>query len=155
MSRGSKSDARDFETNHAYGQISADSTPEFEEFKAYKPDKTLLNAGTTATFDMARRGITEGTSSPYSGVNPVLRSRMQALGMQELATKESGALADADLERDRLQLEQKRIAMEYKKPQILETKTSGFGQQQQQSGGGGGGIVSGIISGVGGAVLAF
>jgi len=154
MSRGSKADARDFETNHAYGQISADSTPEFEAFKAYQPDKTLLNAGTAATFDQARRGITEGTSSPYSGVNPVLRARLGALGQQELATKQSGALADADLERDRLQLEQKRIAMEYKKPQVVETKTSGFGQQQQQQGGGGG-LVSGIVSGIAGGVLAF
>ena len=33
-------------------------------------------------FDAARRGIVEGTSSPYSGINPVLRARLQQLGLQ-------------------------------------------------------------------------
>lgn len=147
MSRGK--DRRSFETNREYGYgAPTPSTPEFEDFKNYDLSPELLNMSQQASFDAARRGIVEGTSSPYSGINPVLRARLQQLGLQEVGAKEAAASADADMAREQTILNQKWLAASYAKPPLLETKTSGYGQETQQSAGSqllGGGIQAGLM----------
>ena len=151
MSRGK--DRRSFETNRQYGQIAPQSTPEFEDFKGYNLDPTLLSMSQQASFDAARRGIVEGTSSPYSGINPVLRARLQQLGLQEVGAKEAEASADADLQRQQTILNQKWLAASYAKPQIVEDKTYGYGQDTNNPSTGSQLLQGGIQAGLMGLAL--
>src|SRR5262252_8182556 len=88
---------------------SYDRTPEEQELAAWSPDRTLLDAGTKASFGAARQGIEEGVGG-YSGItNPVLAARMKEIGLQELADKEASASAEADARYNLMGLQNKQF----------------------------------------------
>lgn len=139
------------ETNYEGAFKSYAPTPEEEALEAWAPDNVLLDAGTKAAFGSAKQNIIEGTGG-YSGVNnPVLSARMQQIGLQELADQESSAMADANLGLNQLKLQNKQYLAGLRKPQYVQTRTSGYGEQPQQSSG----ILSSIIGGGSSIAAAF
>jgi hypothetical protein len=113
-------------------------TPEEQALKSWQPNQTLLNAGQSASYGAARQGIVEG-SGGYSGItNPVLAARQRQIGLQELADKESSAKADAALQNNQLDLQNKQFLAGLRKPQYIQNKMS-----QQDS------LLGSIFSGLG------
>jgi hypothetical protein len=122
--------------------------------KEWAPDRTLLDAGTKASFGAARQDIEEGVGG-YSGItNPVLAARMKEIALQELADRESSALTAADRERNQQELQKKQFLAGLRRPQYVTTgaTSSGTGTavQQQPSN-----LLSSLISGGLGLATAF
>lgn len=137
------------ETNYEGAFMTPPKTEALEKVEQWEPDKQLLSAGTTASYDAARRGIVEGTGG-YSGINnPVLRARMQQVGLQEVSDREASDLGDADFARNQAKLNQLQFVAGMQQPQYIQQKTYGYGQQlpqQQPSSGFWGSVVTGGAS---------
>jgi len=100
---------------------SYDITPEEQELKEWSPDRTLLDAGTKASFGAARQGIEEGVGG-YSGINnPVLAARMQQIGLQELADREASAGAASNVQLNQQELQKKQFLAGLRRPQYVQT----------------------------------
>ena len=142
-------------TNYQGAFRSYDRTPEETDLAEWSPDRTLLDAGTKASFGAARQGIEEGVGG-YSGItNPVLAARMKEIALQELADRESTALTAADRERNQQALQNKQFLATLRRPQYVTTgaTSSGTGtatQQNQDSG-----LLASLISGGLGLASAF
>jgi len=140
-------------TNYQGAFQSYGITPEEQELKEWSPDRTLLDAGTKASFGAARQGIVEGTGG-YSGItNPVLAARMNEIALQELADRESSALAAADRERNQMGLQNKQFLASLRRPQYIQTgaTTSGNATTVQQAPS----LLSGLLQGGLGLAAAF
>lgn len=141
------------ETNYEGAFLTAPKTEELAAVENWQPDPTLLNSSIAASFGATRRGIEEGTGG-YSGINnPVLARRMQQIGLQETSDREASARADADMERNKLKLQQLQFVAAARQPQYIQTKQYGFGEQMPQ--GGGSGVLGGILQGGLGVAAAF
>src|SRR5262245_14513445 len=108
-------------TDYQGGFQSYGITPEEQELADWTPDRTLLDAGTKASFGAARQGIEEGVGG-YSGItNPVLAARMKEIALQELADKESSALTAADRGYNQMGLQNKQFLAGLRRPQYDQT----------------------------------
>src|SRR5262245_59593922 len=142
-------------TNYQGAFQSYDRTPEEQALADWSPDRTLLDAGTKASFGAARQGIEEGVGG-YSGItNPVLAARMKEIALQELADRESSALTAADRARNEQDLQRKQFLATLRRPQYIQTgvTSSGTGtttMQNQQSN-----LLASLISGGLGLAGAF
>jgi hypothetical protein len=133
---------------------SYDITPEEQALQEWTPDRTLLDAGTKASFGAARQGIEEGVGG-YSGItNPVLAARMKEIALQELADRESSALTAADRGYNEQGLRNKQFLATLRRPQYVQTggSTASTGTTVQQNQGG---LLSSLISGGLGLAAAF
>jgi hypothetical protein len=140
-------------TNYQGAFQSYGVTPEEQELKDWAPDRTLLDAGTKASFGAARQGIEEGVGG-YSGItNPVLAARMKEIALQELADKEASASAEADRGYNLMGLQNKQFLASLRRPQYVQTGSNTSGNSltvmPQPS------LLSGIISGGLGLASAF
>jgi len=137
------------ETNYEGAFKSYDRTPEEEALAAWTPDRTLLDAGTRASFGAARQAVTEGG---YSGItNPYARARAEQIALEELSDRESSAMADANLDMNRLDLQNKQFLAGQRRPQYVTTRTHGYNEQPNQ----GGGFLNSLIGGGLGLASAF
>lgn len=117
-SRDSKSSST---TNYSGQYVTPPTTPQMQQLEAWQPDETLLNSGIASDYSAARRATIEGTGG-YSGINnPVLASRMQQIGLQELSDKEASSMADANQQRNLLKLGQLESAARLGAPQYVTT----------------------------------
>jgi hypothetical protein len=117
-------------TDYSGAFKSYDITPEEQALKEWAPDPTLLDAGTKASFGAARQGIEESVGG-YSGItNPVLAARMKEIAFQELADRESSAMAAADRARTQQDLQNKQFLASLRRPQYVTTgmRTTGTGE---------------------------
>src|SRR5262245_26921568 len=121
-------------TNYQGAFQSYDRTPEEQALADWSPDRTLLDAGTKASFGAARQGIEEGVGG-YSGItNPVLAARMKQIAEEELADREASALTAGDRQYNQMGLQNKQFLATLRRPQYNPTgaTTSGTGTTVQQ-----------------------
>ena len=151
MGSRKKNDRLQNETNFEGAFKVHDQTPEEAALAAWKPDQVLLNAGQKASYGAARQGVIEGAGG-YSGIaNPFAAARMKQIGLQELADRESSAMADANLDMNQLDLQNKQFLAGLRKPEWIQTKQWGYGEQPKQSSG----LLDSIIGGGATVVAAF
>jgi hypothetical protein len=116
-------------TNYTGAFMSYPTTPEEEELKDYNFDDTRFDAGTASAFGKARQDIVESVGG-YSGItNPVLAARMKQIALEELADQESSALTAAEKERNALKLQNKQFLASLRRPQYVQTGSSGYQEQ--------------------------
>lgn len=126
MSRKSKTEQKQ-QTNYQGAFMTPPRTEEDEAVAEWAPDRTLLDAGTKASYGAARQGIVEGAGG-YSGItNPVVAARMQQIGLQELADRESSAIADAAAGDAETDLRRRMFLAAKRSPQYTQTGTTGTG----------------------------